>query len=184
MATDPELIDGLFLRSEETLAELARQYEPLCTRVLRRILTQETDVEECCNDVWLALWNAIPPERPSSLPAFITTVARRIGINRYTYSRREKRNTAYDVSLSELAAELGEPSEDPSDDGELDRALGEFLSSLDAEGRRLFLRRYVYFDSIEELALRFGLRENTVSARLYRMRRSLRKFLLKEGIRI
>ena len=48
----------------------------------------------------------------------------------------------------------------------------------------MFLRRYYYGDSVRRLSGLFGLTENTVKSRLFRLRAGLRDALLKEGIAV
>ena len=89
--------------------------------------------------------------------------------------------------LSELEDCL--PAEEPcQSEGGLDETVGallsEFIRSLDPETEILFVRRYVYLESVGQLAERFGLDENRVSVRLYRARKKLKKLLEKEGVKI
>ena len=62
--------------------------------------------------------------------------------------------------------------------------LSEFIRGLDAETEILFVRRYIYLESVAELATRFGMNRNSVSVKLYRARKKLKKILEKEGIQI
>lgn len=62
--------------------------------------------------------------------------------------------------------------------------LSDFVRSLNPETQVLFVRRYVYLESVASLAERFGLSENHVSVRLYRARKALRKTLEQEDIRL
>ncbi len=96
------IIDRLLKRDEAALDELTLQYSKLYKGILREILHDENDVDECANDLLLAVWNSIPPNRPNSLPAYICKIARNIGVNRYKYNNRQKRNSSYTVMLSEL----------------------------------------------------------------------------------
>lgn len=179
---DDELIAQLFSREEAVLERVAQQYGALYTRVLRMLLRDASDVEECGNDVLLALWNTIPPQRPRNLCAYLCTLARRIGIDRYRYNTREKRGDGAVVLLSELSDALPATSMDAeARAGELSALLSAFLDDLPTEERVLFVRRYVALEEVGELARRYHLRENAVSARLYRTRQKLKKFLEKEG---
>ena len=67
---------------------------------------------------------------------------------------------------------------------ELTRQIDYFLDTLDAESRILFVRRYWYAYSISELAKQFGLKSNTVSVRLSRIRDKLRDYLKGEGFTV
>ena len=62
------------------------------------------------------------------------------------------------------------------------RALTEFLAAQDQESRLIFLRRYWFAESIEEIALRYGITQSKVKTRLHRTRCKLREYLQKEGI--
>jgi len=59
---DDARIIGLFeQRSEQAIAAVSGKYGGLCRSIAGRILSDTQDVEECVNDTWLRLWNAIPP---------------------------------------------------------------------------------------------------------------------------
>ncbi|MBO5270719.1 MAG: hypothetical protein J6B77_08030, partial [Clostridia bacterium] len=64
---DRELVEALFQRKESALRDVITAYGALCRSVLRNLLSAQSDVEECENDVYLAVWNSIPPNRPESL---------------------------------------------------------------------------------------------------------------------
>ena len=184
---DNRIIELLFERAENALDEVSHKYSRLYKGIIRDVLSDECDVEECENDVLMAVWNTIPPNRPDSLSSYICKIARRIGINRFKYNTRQKRNTGYIVMLSELDDCL--PADEPIDDGdersELIRSvLSNFIRSLDPETEILFVRRYMYLESVADLARRFELDENRVSVKLYRARKKLKKVLEKEGIKV
>lgn len=180
---DNKIIELLFARSESALDEIAKKYASLYKGVARKTLRNESDVEECANDVLLSLWNSIPPNRPNSLTAYICTLSRRICVSKIRYNSRQKRSDDYTVMLSELNECIPDvPSEER--DAETIRILNEFVRELSPDVRILFIRRYIYLESVAELATRFGLRENTISAKLYRARKRLQKILEKEGLGI
>ena len=182
---DKEIIDLLFARSENALIELSQKYSQLYKGVLGNMLCDSCDVEECANDVLLAVWNSIPPNDPLNLPAYICKIARRIGINRNKYHTREKRNASYTITLSELddCIPNREASVSMDVDSEYIRTvLSDFLRTLDAETRILFVRRYIYLETVTSLAERFKMSENHISVKLFRARKKLKKMLEKEEI--
>ena len=63
----------------------------------------------------------------------------------------------------------------------LAESLNRFLESLPQEKRVLFVRRYWYLCSVEELAAWSGRRRGTVSAALFRLRQDLQEHLEREG---
>lgn len=184
---DYRIIELLFERTETALDEVSHKYSRLYKGILREVLSDDSDIDECANDVLLAVWNTIPPNRPISLSAYVCKIARHIGIDRLRYNTRKKRNNGYIVTLDELddclpAEELIDDTEERS---ELIRSiLSDFIRSLDPETEILFVRRYVYLESVTCLAKRFELDENRISVKLYRARKKLKKELEKEGIKV
>jgi len=178
---DCELIRLLFERSERALNEIATQYGGLCKSILKRYLSNPQDVEECENDVWMGLWTQIPPNRPQNLTAYIGRLARNTAIDRLRYNTRQKRGTTYAETIDELNECVADTPIKEANTETLNRLLSDFLNTLDAETKILFLRRYVYFESVASLASRFDMSENRVSVKLYRARKKLRAQLKKEG---
>ena len=64
---DNRIIELLFERAETALNEVSHKYSRLYKGIIREVLSDECDVEECENDVLMAVWNTIPPNRPDSL---------------------------------------------------------------------------------------------------------------------
>ena len=88
---DAQIIDGFFRRDPEAITAVQEKYEKRCLAAAGHILPDRRDAEECVSDVWLRLWNAIPPERPRSLAAYITTVTRRVALDKCDYNRAAQR---------------------------------------------------------------------------------------------
>ena len=182
---DHEIIEKLFNRDEKGLELLTEHYHRFYESIIKGILDNDADVQECVNDLLLGIWNSIPPNRPLYLSAYIAKFARCIGVSRFRYNTRKKRDSGYAVSLSELEEIL--PSlavENEMECGQLSALISDFLRTLDTESRVLFIRRYVYFESVTSLSQRFGISENNLSVKLYRIRNKLKIFLEKGGIYI
>ena len=179
---DTVILELLQARSEQAIPALEQAFGPVCRSIARNILENDEDVEECVQDAWLAIWQAIPPERPDPLRPWVCRVVRNLSLKRYHRDIAQRRNSRYDAALEELAAVLPDSRtvEDELATKELTALLNRFLAQLDAESRRLFLRRYWYGVSVEQLSLELGLRPNTVSVRLNRIRSKLKTFLQKE----
>ncbi len=67
---------------------------------------------------------------------------------------------------------------------ELTEYIDEFLRQTGAEARVLFIRRYFMSESVQSLAERSGMSENSVSVKLFRTRKALRKCILKKGVSV
>ncbi len=183
---DAGIVELLFARSERAVEELAGKYGAGCRRIAGNILGDDRDAEECVNDTYLGVWNAVPPKRPDPLRAFVYRVARNLAVKRYHRNSARKRGGGYDAVLDELEECLaGFPTlEDQLEARELSRLLDLFLDGLSERDRALFVRRYWYAEPVESLAKHFGATPNNIYVRLHRIRDRLRQYLLKEGIEI
>lgn len=179
---DEELIELFLERSEVAITELTKQYGKLLQKIAFNVLKNSEDAEECINDTYLAIWNQIPPKKPNPLLAYICKVARNQSIMRYHKNSAQKRNSFYDESLDELENLLVsyDTPEKQIELQEFQRELNTFLDKCSPENQKIFMLRYWYGDSVGAIAMRCGLKENTVSARLVRMRKSLKKWLEQE----
>lgn len=66
----------------------------------------------------------------------------------------------------------------------LTECLQDFLGTLSESDRRLFLERYYLAEDVGKIAEKYGMKENAVSVRLYRMRQRLRVFLEERGVQV
>lgn len=179
---DAQIIKLLFMRTERALEELASKFGKRLHKTAENILGSRRDAEEAVNDTYLALWNAIPPAKPDPLAAFVYKVGRNTALKHLRSRMARKRDGYYDVALEELSEIIpGTTMEETFDARELGRAIDRFLGTMDEDSRSLFLRRYWFGDSVQELAKTFRLTENVLSVRLYRIREKLKNYLIKEG---
>ena len=183
---DKKIIELFYERSEQAITELSKKYGLLCEKVADNILNNHLDAEECVNDAYLAVWNTIPPQNPDSLVSYVCRIVRNQAIKKYHENTALKRNSIYDTSLDELEEVL--PSS-ASVEGELEAKevsamIDRFLETLDKQSRTMFIRRYWYSDSIEEIALSFKTSKHYISVRLSRIRKALKKYLVKEGVSV
>ena len=180
---DNRIVELYWERKEEDIRETALKYGRLCAYIAGNILSSHEDCEECVNDTYLALWNAIPSQRPSRFPAFVGRIARNLALKRYEYLSAAKRNPAAVTSLEELGdcVSGAESVESEAEKGQIERAITEFLWQQKEEKRNVFIRRYWYFDSVESICKSTGFTQSKVKSILYEMRQKLRKYLEREG---
>lgn len=149
------------------------------------ILGNAEDAEECVNDTLLSVWNAIPQTIPENLKAFVCRIARNTALKKLEYNTAEKRSPNAAISLAELE-EIVSDKRASSDDAEenISEAISEFLRLQKPEIRKVFIRRYWFFDPVSEIAKRFSFSESKVKSMLFHTRKKLRSYLTKEGIEI
>ena len=183
---DDNKIMGLYFdRDERAIKETADKYENLIFSIADNILDSREDANECVNDTYLGVWNSIPPIRPISFRAYICKIARNVSLKRLEYESADKRGRNLTVSLSELEDVLCDAQiAEGVTDGEISRLISDFLRSESKIKRDVFIRRYYFFDSVEDIAKRYSFSKSKVKSMLFHTRRKLKEFLAKEGIEI
>ncbi len=179
---DSEIIELYFARSENAIRQTQFKYGKLCFRIAFNVLSNTEDAEDCVNDTYLSVWNRIPPDTPENFKAYICKIARNLSLSRLRYNTAKKRRPDVLISLSDIDDTT--PASDGVSDEELGRLIGEFLRSQSAEVRNVFMRKYWFYDSVEEIAERFSFSESKVKSMLFHTRNRLKKYLSKEGIEL
>lgn len=180
---DAQIIQLYFERSEDAIEKTKIKYGDFCFHIANNILKSKEDAEECENDAYLRVWNAIPPQRPNVLKSYLGKIVRNLALQRYEYYSAQKRNVELEIAFSELEeCIVGLRSvEGQFDAGDLEKSVNCFLHTIDRETRIIFVRRYWYADSMKEIAARFGISESKVKSSLFRTRNKLRTYLQKGG---
>ena len=175
---DQEIIALYFARDEQAIRETDARYGKTCMQVSMNILDSRPDAEECVNDTYLHTWNAIPPTRPVSLCAFICRIVRNLSLNRLQELTAAKRSRDLTVSFEELEACIPMPDEESP---ALAEELAAFLKTEGEVDRALFVGRYWFACSVEELSRRTGMTKRAVHMRIFRTRERLRAYLTERG---
>lgn len=179
---DEAILTLLWDRAEGAIAALSEKFGRRLKQTAMNILNDPQDAEEAVNDTYLALWNIIPPERPSPLGGFVHRVGRNIALKRLRTNTAKKRNSGYSLSLDELAEAIpGNTLEETWDARQLGQAIDRFLDTLSVTNRRIFLRRYWFGDSVKDLASSEKMTPNALSVQLSRIREQLKNYLIQEG---
>ena len=182
---DVKIIHLFFDRSEEALRETEKKYGSYIKGIAYRFLGSREDSEEIAGDTYLAAWNSIPPQKPNSLKYYLAKIARNLSMNRLDYKTAQCRNQSGDVLLSELEECLSDPrSQDQWEAKELGMVLNRFLAALQTEDCGIFLGRYFYGCTIEELSEKYRLPDHRIKYRLSKLRKLLKEDLQKEGIHL
>ena len=182
---DNDIIALYFTRSEQAIMETQTKYGWFCTSVAYRILASIEDSQECVSDTWLKAWDTIPPAKPKSLQAYLGKITRNNALHRLRAASTKKRGgNAVDLALSELddCVSDGSTPEDALIRKQLSESVNRFLSALPRDKRVVFVMRYWYMYSTKEIAHKMGMRENTVSSILFRLRKQLKTHLEQEGV--
>ena len=180
---DRQIVELFNRRCEDALAECQGKYGRYLESLALSILGSPQDAEEAVNDLWLRVWNAIPPAKPASLRAYLYSVVRNLAMDRYRKLHAEKRDCDL---LSELGVCLtgSDSVEQTLDAQSASREISEFLRTLPVDYRTVFIRRYYYCLPVSRIAELGGLSEGTVKSILSRTRKKLKKVLEEKGITV
>ncbi len=180
---DQQILTLFWNRAEQAIQALADTFGKGLYRLSMNILGSHQDAEESVSDTYLALWYAIPPEKPSPLCPYVYRVGRNTALNKLRASHAAKRSTQYTLSFDELSGAIGTDSlGDTIDAKVLGQAIDRFLDTQKPINRIIFVRRYWFGDSVKDLADFCHVSPNCVSVRLNRLRKELKDYLDKEGI--
>ncbi len=182
---DQQIIDLYFDRNEQAITETDVKYGKLCHSIAYNILSNREDTEECVNDTYIGVWNAIPPTRPNNFMAFVCRIARNLSLKRLEFLKREKRSADVILSLDELSAVLPDERYAPDvSDEDVGRLISQFLRTQKEDVRNVFIRKYYFFDSVKEIAERYSFTESKVKNMLFYTRNKLKDYLIKGGVEI
>lgn len=180
---DEGIIDLFWHRDESAIAETDAAYGRFLFILSDRILQNREDAEENVSDTYLRTWQVIPPHRPRYFQAFLSKICRHLAFDRLDWKLAAKRNAEV-VSLSQEMEQCipDTAAQRKMEAREIGQILEGFLGSLSLEKRCIFLRRYLYMDTVSQISQRYGMTESKVKMQLHRIRTQLRMYLEKEGI--
>ncbi len=183
MLQDSQIIDLFFERSEKAITELSAKYGKACMKISYNILNNREDAEECVNDSYLAVWDKIPPAKPDPLIAFVLKIVRSISIDKLRYNTRDKRNSTYTACFDELSFRTADKNsvESHVEEKFITEYIDEFLEKTNKESRIIFIRRYFFMDTYEDISRLTGLTESAVRKRVSRTKNDLMKHLKERG---
>ena len=181
---DRQIIELYFERDEKAIVETQNKYGKYCFTVANNILSNEQDSEECVNDTYNKTWNAIPPQNPNRLKLFLARITRNLAFDKIKSENRVKRGSG------ELVLALDEIGEIVSDNtyigAELEskefmQTVNAFLHTVTERECNIFISRYFYIESIDEISKKYRISKVNVNKILSRIRAKLKLYLEKEG---
>lgn len=180
---DAELISLFKARDERAIAITREKYGALMFGVAKNILKNNEDAEECVSDALLSVWQSIPPNSPKSLRAYAASITKHIALDEHRMRTAKKRGPVIFEPLDELNECIPSAAsvENSIEGAELSAAISRWLKGLEPEKRALFVRRYWYGDTLEELSAKLGVHPRRLSKRLCTLRAGLKKYLENEG---
>ena len=182
---DDSQIVALYLeRNERAIKETSAKYGRYCYTIAYNILSNKEDADESVNDTYMKTWECIPPHRPAILSTFIGKITRRLSLNKWRDKNRMKRGGGQ-VSLALDELEECIPAENNVESDmerkQLSQTINAFLGTLPEKEREVFVCRYWFLASVQEISKRFEFSEGKTKTMLFRTRRKLKEYLEEEG---
>lgn len=181
---DKQIVQLYMDRDEHALTQTQSKYGAYCRSLAQGILNCDEDAEEVVNDTWLRVWNAIPPQQPVVLKAFLAKITRNLALNRRRdLAARKRGGGEVDLVLEELNECVPDRKgvQDALEGRELARVIQAFLLTQNRRDRSIFVRRYFSAEPIGSIAARYGLSEANTRKILSRIREKLKAYLMREG---
>ena len=184
---DEQIIDLFWKRDENAIQETDTKYGKYLYKIAYQILHDNADCEECRNDAYLGIWNAIPPARPSHFQAFISQIMRRIAINCYKKQNSQKRvPSELTVCMDDLLETLHSPStvEEDYHAEELGKAINRYVAELPQKRRYIFIERYYFASPVSSIAKELKLTESSIYKELTGIKQDFKQYLERNGFTI
>ena len=182
---DKKIIELFLARNEDAIKHTDDTYGRRLFHLADSIVRNEQDAEESVNDTYLSAWNSIPPQRPQRLSTFLGKLTRNHAIDRWRKRSSQKRGgSETELALEELGQCVsGVPSvESVMIRKEILDCLNRFLTTLPKEQKTVFLCRYWYMNSLDEIARQTGFSVGKIKSMLHRTRKRLALELQKEEL--
>ena len=182
---DEKIVDLYWARSEKAVSETAAKYGKYCRTIAFNILASEEDTEECLNDTYMKAWNSMPRNRPSRLAPYLGKLTRWLSLSRLReQDSLERGGGERRLGLDELAEvwDSGTDLQRELELKELNLALRRLLDGLEKDERDVFLSRYWYMASVQEIAEKFGFSQSKICTMLHRTRKKLLRQLKEENL--
>lgn len=158
----------------EEIEALLERHGPMMAYVVRGILSDPHEQEECLAQVRARVWERWESyDREKASPAtWLTALCRNAAYDRLRTQARQRERAG---TLNETMASPAPGPEEVLLQKERLETLSRLLSAMSAGDRALFYRKYYYLQSTQQMAAELGTTARAVEGRLYRIRKKLQK---------
>jgi RNA polymerase sigma-70 factor (ECF subfamily) len=180
METDEELVARVLAGDRNAFRHLIARYERLVAHVVSRLVRDDADREEVCQDVFLRVYRGVGHFRfGSKLSTWIARIAHRASLNHLEKKRLPLCEDLPDAEQARLQPTSAAP--DPLEDAvaeEARRFVRQAVHALPAAYRTVVTLHYLEEMTVSEVGDVMNLPAGTVKSHLFRARRLLKDALL------
>ncbi|MCF0147065.1 MAG: sigma-70 family RNA polymerase sigma factor [Clostridium sp.] len=173
---DNEIVSGLINGEQYALDDLSRAYGKLIYGVINKILynfSEANDVDDCFNEVLIGIWRNIDcyDSTKGNLRNFLISVAKYKAID---YKRKiNKRGITLELNEEIIYTEFNESIEVDNEE------FYKLLTDLKEEDKNIFIKRYLFEESVGKISRDLKLSKEAVYKRLSRGKEKIKKHLMK-----
>ena len=182
--TDEQIIELYWQKNEKAIQETERKYGKRLRQIAFNILHDTEDCEECLNDTYLGVWNAIPPNRPNPFSSFVFKIMRNHALNKYKEKARQSRiPSELTVSIEDLYDTLHSTNSPESELSakELGKLINQYLDSLTERPRYVFIGRFYMGDTLDVIAKQLNVHLSSVQRETVKIKKGLKAYLERNG---
>ncbi len=186
MIDDKALVSQVLSGDRQSFRVLIKQHERLVGHMIARLIGQQEDREELCQDVFLKVYEKLGEFTfQSKLSTWIATIAYRHGINHLRKKKIEIRELPDEENYREQFIS-SENVEENFSEHQLDGIVMNLIDQLPPQYKAILTMYHVQEMSYPEMVEITGLPEGTVKNYLFRARQllkeSVKKYLGKEEV--
>ena len=181
--SDEEIVGLYWERNENAIQITNDKYGKFLYRIAYNIVHDHCDCEECQNETYLNIWNAIPPTKPQYFRAFIARIMRNIATDRY-YKNKRRIDSELTVSIEECK-DFVSHNENLGEEllaEELGKMISCFIRSLNERDRYIFMSRFYLVEPIETISRELNVTESTIYKKITKLKASLKEYLNEKGV--
>ncbi|NCB51885.1 MAG: sigma-70 family RNA polymerase sigma factor [Clostridia bacterium] len=164
---------------EKALEKIIGRYSGYTAAIVMNIIgayMAQSDVEEVCSDVFLALWKNREAFAPENLKGYLATIARSRARNKL---RELRRCQPLDDDVLTLPGD--DDPEGRLTQAEEAEALNSALNALNERDRDVFIRHYYLYQTTADISRETGINRDTVKTILKSGREKLKKTIMEGG---
>ncbi len=176
---EKQIISAICKRDQEGLnylmKEMKRNVYALCFKIMGQIGVKE-DIEELVSDVFISVWEKCEEYEPDkgSLKTWVYIIAKYKALD---WKRKAEKN----VNTSMLNEEMISDNHLDHQKIETEIDVKSFVQTLNVNDRHLLIRRCFFDEDLESIAEDLQTNRKALDTRLWRIRKNLKEFFLKEG---
>lgn len=182
MYEDKVLVNKILDGNKSAFSLLIKRYEKMVAFMVSRIVLEEADVKDVCQEVFIKVYlNLDKFKFDSKLSTWIATIAYRYALN---HLKKKKRVSFSDIS-DEVIIDYTQPEDTPLQKLQRDEKkeyIHKMVNSLPVQYRTVITLYHLNDFSYEEIAKITGMPDGTVKSYLFRARKILKDLLKKHSM--